>query len=112
MNYTERIDGFQIRDVVYIGLPPPNTPPQFDIVKWESCEPREVYDFHGKKKMMSEYCYSVATLKWNTEEKSFSFQSVGLRWLEIKPSDAVKKMVMDFALSKEEELRNPSFFQE
>ena len=33
MNYTGRIDGFQIRDVTYIGLPPKSTPPQYDIVK-------------------------------------------------------------------------------
>ena len=112
MNYTDRLEGFQIRDTVYIGFPPPNATPEYDIVKWNSCEPREVYDFYGNKTIMSEYCYSVAKLKWDAKEKAFDFQSVGLRWLESKPSDAVIKMVMDFALTKEKELANPSFFQE
>ena len=45
MNYTGRIDGFQIRDVTYIGLPPQSTPPQYDIVKWVKADkPYEAID--------------------------------------------------------------------
>lgn len=32
--YTERVEGYQIRDVLYFGKPPENAPIRFDIVKW------------------------------------------------------------------------------
>lgn len=35
MTYTPRTDGIQITDPTYIGKPPENTPPRFDVVKWE-----------------------------------------------------------------------------
>lgn len=106
MNYTERIDGFQIRDVVYIGLPPKGTPPKFDIVKWAVADqPYEAMDIAtGKRKMFTEYCYSVGMLVWNRKEPCFEFESVGLRWLEEKPSEAVVDIVLKFAEEKAKEL--------
>lgn len=100
-NYTEIVDEFQIRDVVYIGEPPKNTPPKFDIVKWVDCEPHEVIDLRtGKKKIQSRYCYSVAFLEWNPKEPCFEFKSVGLRWLRSGASEDVIKMILDFAEKK------------
>ena len=50
--YTERYKGFQIRDVAYLGEPPTNIPPRFDVVKWESYDaPTEAIDLlDGKRK--------------------------------------------------------------
>ena len=106
MNYTERIEGYQIRDVTYIGLPPKNTPIQYDIVKWAKYgEPHEVFSLDtGKREMMTEFCYSVGRLVWNPKEPCFKFESVGLRWLEEKPPEAVVDMVLKFAEEKAKEL--------
>lgn len=106
MNYTERIEGYQIRDVTYIGLPPADTPPRYDIVKWAVADPPyEALDIStGKRKMVTEHCYSVGTLVWNRKEPCFEFESVGLRWLEEKPSEAVVDMVLKFAEEKANEL--------
>ena len=108
MNYTGRIDGFQIRDVTYIGLPPKNTPPQYDIVKWVKADkPYEAIDWETNKPVLvSEYCYSVARLVWDSKEPCFDFESVGLRWLEANPTQAVIDMVLKFAEEKEKELEN------
>ena len=103
--YTNIIDGFQIRDVTYLGNPPENAPIQFDIVKWEYHKPREVIDFRtGKKVMSDKNCYSVAFLVWNSKEPGFEFSSVGLRWLESGADDDVIKMILNFANKKEKEL--------
>ena len=106
MNYTERIEGYQIRDVTYIGLPPADTPPKYDIVKWVGVDPPyEALDMStGKRKLVTEYCYTVGTLVWNKKEPCFEFQSCGLRWLEKKPSEAVVDMVLKFAEEKAKEL--------
>ena len=111
MEYTDRVEGFQIRDVTYFGLPPAGTPPTFDIVKWESFEPRETMCMDrvgnrwvGEKRVISESCFSVGMLVWDRHEGDFRFESVGLRWLEEKPSDAVIQMILDFAEKKCKEL--------
>lgn len=106
MNYTERVDGFQIRDICYIGLPPKDSPPRYDIVKWEIADPPfEALDLEtGKRKMVTEYSYTVATLEWNSKEPCFEFSSCGLRWLEAKPAQPVIDMILDFANRKEKEL--------
>ena len=54
--YTERYKGFQIRDVCYLGKPPTNISPIFDVVKWESYDtPREAIDLlDGKRKTYRE----------------------------------------------------------
>ena len=106
MNYTERIEGYQIRDVTYIGLPPKDTPPKYDIVKWAVADPPyEALDLiSGKRKLVTEYCYTVGRLVWNRKEPCFEFESCGLRWLEEKPSEAVVDMVLKFAEEKAKEL--------
>lgn len=105
MNYTERIDGFQIRDVAYLGEPPKDVPPEYDIVKWVQTEPREVIDLRtGRKKISTEYCYSVARLTWNAKEPCFEFASVGLRWLGENVPQRVIDAILDFAEKKGKEL--------
>lgn len=104
-DYTKIIDGFQIRDVEYIGEPSKNTPPKFDIVKWADCEPHEFINLGtGKKTIQTRYCYSVAFLEWDPKEPCFEFKSVGLRWLRSGASEDVVKMILDFAEKKEQEI--------
>lgn len=110
--YTERIEGFQIRDVSYFGQPPVNAPIRFDIVKWfpeKNPHIGTVYystenGWESKEEMIIEHCYSVGFLEWDKHEPQFVFRSVGLRWLEEKPSDAVIDMIMKFCKEKEREL--------
>lgn len=112
MNYTERVDGFQITDPTYIGLPPKDTTPTFDIVKWVQTEPHEVAAFEKDKsgkwisrnKISTEYCFVVATLVWDAHETEFRLNSVLLRWLEERPTEAVIQMVLDFAEKKGKEI--------
>lgn len=107
--YTERLEGYQITDVTYFGPPPKDVPIQFDVVKWMQTEPHEVIyiDFDEnicEKRMSSEYCYSVGRLVWNAHEPCFRFESVGLRWLEEKPSEKVIDMLLQFCAEKEREI--------
>ena len=106
MNYTERVCGYQIRDVVYIGLPPKDTPPRYDIVKWHMHEkPFEAVDgLTGKRVTVTESCYTVGWLVWNRKEPCFEFESCGLRWLEENPPEEVVDMVLKFAEEKGKEL--------
>lgn len=104
-NYTERIDGFQICDPAYLGAPPKDRPPTFDIVKWYQTEPQEVIDMRtGNLITITEHCGVVARLEWNKRERCFDFKSLGLRWLGANPSRAVIYMILDFAKKKEAEL--------
>ena len=110
MNYTERIDGYQIRDVTYIGMPPKDAPIKYDVVKWAKPDkPYEAFSWDEKKnemvkKLFTEYCFTVGTLVWNRKEPCFEFESCGLRWLEEKPSETVVDMVLKFAEEKAKEL--------
>ena len=112
MEYTERLHGYQIRDVSYWGRPPENTPIQYDIVKWVDTDPTEVNQVYRddkgcvqvRKAISTEYCYSVAFLEWNDREPCFNFESVGLRWLEEKPPEEVIDMILDFCKKKEKEI--------
>lgn len=112
--YTERIEGFQIRDVVYFGKPPVNAPIRFDIVKWfpeKNPYIGTVYystenGWGSKVEMITEHCCSVGVLEWDSHEPQFVFRSVGLRWLEEKPSEAVINMILKFCEEKEKELKD------
>lgn len=105
MDYTDRIDGFQIRDVCYFGKPPRDSPPMYDIVKWVQTEPYEAIDVRtGKRKNVVEYCYSVAALEWERKESGFDFKSIGLRWLESKPTERIIEAILDFAEKKTQEI--------
>lgn len=114
MKYTERVNGFQITDPTYLGRPPKDTPIRYDIVKWVKYpEPvKAVVIEEGKSKgiqEVSEYCYVVGQLEWDKKDGGFDFRSIGMRWLEAKPDEAVVQMVLDFAdqigkqLSEEED---------
>lgn len=106
MEYTDIVDGYQIRDVTYIGLPPKDTPPKFDIVKWYDCEPHRAIDLMtGEERTVTRCCYSVAFLEWDRHEGWWRFRSVGTRWLEEKPTDAVVNMVLKFCDEKAKELQ-------
>lgn len=113
--YTERVDGFQIRDVCYFGQPPVDAPIRFDVVKWvQEKEPHfgtvlhsdENGRWYSREEWCTEYCYTVGTLEWNDHEPCFEFHSCGLRWLEAKPSDAVIDMVLKFCEEKEKEIQD------
>ena len=103
--YTPIVDGFQIRDIVYLGLGSDcsyETEKDFDIVKWEKCDPYNVIDGKtGKEKTIDQYCYSVGNLEWDEKEEGFNFKSIGLRWLESNPSERVIKMILGFCSIKE-----------
>lgn len=110
--YTERVDGFQIRDVCYFGKPPADAPIRFDIVKWfpeENPHIGTVYHntengWESTEEMITEHCYSVGILEWDSHEPQFVFRSVGLRWLEEKPSEAVIDMILKFCEKMEKDL--------
>ena len=110
--YTERIDGFQIRDVVYFGKPPVDAPIRFDVVKWyPEKKPYVGTVYHSTpvgwtstEELITEHRYSVAFLEWNEHESSFDFESVGLRWLEEKPSEAVIDAILKFCEEKGKEI--------
>ena len=99
IEYTPIVDGFQIRDIVYIGSDSDynyEVEKDFDIVKWVKCDPYNVIDAKTKKeKTIDQYCYSVGRLEWNKKESCFEFKSVGLRWLEANPTEkAIKTIIM------------------
>ena len=112
--YTERIEGFQIRDISYFGKPPEDAPIRFDIVKWypeKNPYIGTVYystenGWGSREEMITEHCYSVGFLEWDSHEPQFVFRSVGLRWLEEKPSEAVINMILKFCEEKEKELED------
>ena len=91
--YTDRVNGVQIRDCVYI-VDPGKIEPRFDVVKWKK-------DESGK-----EYCYSIARLEWDSHEPCFDFKSVGLRWLEDPASTdpEVREMILEFCEKVSKEL--------
>lgn len=112
-DYTDRIEGFQIRDIAYFGKPPIDAPIRFDIVKWVQeknphigtvCRLTDSGNWTAKEELITEFCYSVGTLEWDSCETCFDFKSVGLRWLEAKPSNAVVDMILDFCKRKEKEI--------
>lgn len=98
MNYTEKVDGFQIVDVSYFpGFEPKYETPRFDVVKWYQHEPIDAVDLTtGQKKTSTESCFVVARLVWDAHEPGFDFESIGTRWLECKPTRKVIKMIQDF----------------
>ena len=105
MEYTPRVNGFQIQDVTYIGKPPEDAPTKFAVVKWVKADPPfEAIDRNGKRKTVYEYCYVVGNLVWDDHEPGFDFESVGLRWLECRPDQEVVDMIMNFAHDKAMEL--------
>ena len=111
MDYTDRVDGYQVRDVVYLGRPPENEPVKYSIDKWMPEEPHMGTVYHivdgrfvPEEKMITEYCYSVGHIEWDDKNATFQFSSVGLRWLEEAPSRAVINMILMFCKQKAKEI--------
>ena len=106
--YTERYKGFQIRDVSYLGEPPTDIPPTFDVVKWEPYDtPTDDFDlFDDQRKTFksTEYCYSVGQLEYNAKEPCFEFKSCGLRWLAAHPDEDVENWIIKWCDYKLQEL--------
>ena len=107
-NYTERINGFQIRDPSYIpGFEPEEPSRSFDIVKWQQHPPYETMDLiTGEKKTSTESCYSIGELKWNEHEQDFEFKSFGMRWLDADVPVEFCRVVKAFAAFKAAEYRS------
>ena len=97
MNYTERVDGFQICDITWL-VPPDNSHPlRFDVVKWYEHEPEMQRSLvTGESRMVTENCCSVGTLGYNRKEGCFDFKSVGMRWIDAHPTRKVEDMLLDF----------------
>lgn len=107
--YTPIVEDIQIRDINYLSCLDkyPENPTRFDIVKWVNCEPFETIDGRsGIEKTIDKYCYSIGTLEWNKHEPCFEFKSIGLRWLEAKPSNKVINMILGFCKMMESVLDN------
>jgi len=85
MDYTDRIDGYQIRDASFCLCDDVDerVPLEFDIVRWQQHGPMVVRDFTtGLFRTPTESCYSIGFLVWNPHEPCFYLKSVGLRWIE------------------------------
>ena len=110
--YTGRYKGFQIRDVAYLGEPPTDIPPTFDVVKWECYDAGQVVKTLDGERVttlydgshLEEYCYTVGTLEYNAKEPCFEFKSCGLRWLEAHPDEDVENWIIKWCDYKLQEL--------
>lgn len=81
--YTDRFQGFQIRDINYLGEPPKDAPVKFDVVRWAK-------NSYGES---NEYCFSVAQLIYNAKEPCFELHSIGMRWVDAHPSKEVEEWI-------------------
>ena len=107
MDYTARINGFQIRDTSYLpGYESEKPQREFDIVKWEQHSPYEITDLiTGEKKISTESCYSIGELVWDEHEQDFEFRSIGLRWLDAEVPMEFCRIVKAFVEFKAMEYR-------
>lgn len=101
--YTDKWNGFQFREPVY--LDGRRVPTEFDLVKWAVYDkPIEVVDTYTKEKIFShEYCFSIGKLNWDKKDKTWEFESCGLRYLEYR-IDGLEQFILDFCKMMEEEL--------
>lgn len=96
---------FEIRDVTYLGDPPKDRPIEFDLVKYQDCEPLETTNWEtGEKTITTRYCFSIGRLWWNDKEPCFEFESIGLRYLENR-EDGLEEWLLKWCELKEYELR-------
>lgn len=115
MNYTERIDGIQIRSMTYLpGYEPKEDKREFDIVKWEEeKEPYLACDYKtGQMKIITEYCYSLGKLQWNEKDEDFVFISVGTRCFKTHISEAAANMIVKFCENKANEYMKQDNYDE
>lgn len=100
--YTNKWNGFQFREPVY--LDGHIEPYEFDLVKWEETEPRNIIDgITDENKTSTEFCFSIGHLIWNPNEQDFYFESVGMRYFEHR-IDGLEKWIMKFSEFKRVEL--------
>lgn len=93
-NYTRIWNGFQIQSPTY--LDGHFEPDRYSIVKWETHEPRKVFDLNaGKMKISTSNCFVIGTLAWDESEEWFKFESVGTRYLEYR-IDGLEEWIMKF----------------
>ena len=100
--YGEKWNGFQFRSPNY--LDGHFEPYEFDLVKWEDCEPMEVTDLKtGKKKIQTRFCYSIGKLTWDKKEGGFEFSRCGLRYLKDR-IDGLEEWILEFCEEMAKEL--------
>lgn len=93
---------FEIRKPAYIGEIPEKYKYDWDIVKWCEYSPREVIDGRtGEKRISTRSCYTIGTLRWNREERYFTFESCGTRYLEDR-EDGLEEFILDFVRTMED----------
>ena len=98
MEYTNRWNDFQIRDVVYFGNPPTDDRyERYDVVKWYKYdEPVKCYDLEKNDYVLhSEGCCSIGNLIWDKEECSMSFESCGTRYFK-EYIDGLNEWLLNF----------------
>ena len=112
MNYTERVDGIQIRDVTYLpDFKPTHAPIEYDIVKWKQLEhPIMAMRTDGQLEWKTDYCYSLARLVWDEREEEFKFIGVGMRFVEACPSKEACTMISKFAERKAAHIRERGYY--
>ena len=77
---------------------------RFSLIKWYEHCPIEAIDFYtGEKSKKTRSCFVVGTLIWNARDKSFNFESCGLRYFE-NHINGLEKFILDFAAMKKKEL--------
>ena len=102
ITYGEEWNGFQFRSSNYLNGH--FEPYEFDLVKWEECEPTEVTDYRtGKKKIQTRFCYSIGKLTWDKKEGAFKFSSCGLRYLKDR-IDGLEEWILEFCEEMAKEL--------
>ena len=62
--YTGRYKGFQIRDVAYLGEPPTDIPPTFDVVRWGYYDAEQVVKTPDGKVTTTVYDVENWIIKW------------------------------------------------
>lgn len=72
-------------------------PYKFDLVKWSTHEPIEVYSItKGKNITTTQGCYSVGMLEWDAKDEYFEFRSCGMRYFEAHVP-GLENFIKDFA---------------
>lgn len=77
-----RFKKFEIRKSTYLGgTIPENRQKDWDIVKWADDE---------------SHCWTIASLRWDSKDSMYEFESCGLRYLEYAES-GLNEWIMAFA---------------
>ena len=97
---------FQFRAPTYIDGH--TEPYKFDLVKWCTHEPMEVYSIDKSKNITTtKGCYSVGMLEWDPKDEYFEFRSCGMRYFEAHVP-GLEKFIKDFAEEMRVKLSTPT----